>query len=298
MSYNQIIEEIPLISYQFKDNILNLNIIYKNNLEETLQLKELNKNCEICLISFEEKKYMFNIEVKKLICLNCFEKMSKNYKAEEFIKLNIEENYFNQLYNNLLDFQNKFDIQNEIHKKYYVIFSYLFEHFKLLKLKELYNRKLNLNLSLISHIKLNKIILINDDYNINLVNEQSIILFNQFYNDDYKIYYDSNDLLENIKLLKIYKEKDIPINDIYSVNFQLNMKFLINSKEYIKREIIYSLNNYKSNIIPLMTKNINLSYEINIKELRNTIKEFYSKSEIIPSIYLLKRKFAKLSLII
>ena len=50
MSYNQIIEEIPLISYQFKDNILNLNIIYKNNLEETLQLKELNKNCEICLI--------------------------------------------------------------------------------------------------------------------------------------------------------------------------------------------------------------------------------------------------------
>ena len=55
MSYNQIIEEIPLISYQFKDNILNLNIIYKNNLEETLQLKELNKNCEICLISFEEK---------------------------------------------------------------------------------------------------------------------------------------------------------------------------------------------------------------------------------------------------
>ena len=237
---------------------------------------------------------MFNIEVKKLICLNCFEKMSKNYKAEEFIKLNIEENYFNQLYNNLLDFQNKFDIQNEIHKKYYVIFSYLFEHFKLLKLKELYNRKLNLNLSLISHIKLNKIILINDDYNINLVNEQSIILFNQFYNDDYKIYYDSNDLLENIKLLKIYKEKDIPINDIYSVNFQLDMKFLINSKEYIKREIIYSLNNYKSNIIPLMTKNTNLSYEINIKELRNTIKEFYSKSEIIPSIYLLKRKFAKI----
>ena len=43
-----------------------------------------------------------------------------------------------------------------------------------------------------------------------------------------------------------------------------------------------------------MTKNINLSYEINIKELRNTIKEFYSKSEIIPSIYLLKRKFAKI----
>ena len=64
MSYNQIIEEIPLISYQFKDNILNLNIIYKNNLKETIQLKELNKNCEICLISFEEKKYMFNIEVK------------------------------------------------------------------------------------------------------------------------------------------------------------------------------------------------------------------------------------------
>ena len=72
------------------------------------------------------------------------------------------------------------------------------------------------------------------------------------------------------------------------------MKFLINSKEYIKREIIYSLNNYKSNIIPLMTKNTNLSYEINIKELRNTIKEFYSKSEIIPSIYLLKRKFSKI----
>ncbi len=155
--------------------------------------------------------------------------MSKNYKDEEFIKLNIEENSFNQLYNNLLDFQNKFDIQNEIHKKYYVIFSYLFEHFKLLKLKELYNRKLNLNLSLISHIKLDKITLINDDYNINLVNEQSIILFNQFYNDDYKIYYDSNDLLENIKLLKIYKEKDILINDIYSANFQLDMKFLINS---------------------------------------------------------------------
>ncbi len=236
MSYNQIIEEIPLISYQFKDNILNLNIIYKNNLEETLQLKELNKNCEICLISFEEKKYMFNIEVKKLICLNCFEKMSKNYKDEEFIKLNIEENYFNQLYNNLLDFQNKFDIQNEIHKKYYVIFSYLFEHFKSLKLKELYNRKLNLNLSLISHIKLDKITLINDDYNINLVNEQSIILFNQFYNDDYKIYYDSNDLLENMKLLKIYKEKDIPINDINSVNFQLNMKFLLIVKNKLKEK--------------------------------------------------------------
>ena len=39
-------------------------MIYKNNLKETIQLKELNKNCEICLISFEEKKYMFNIEVK------------------------------------------------------------------------------------------------------------------------------------------------------------------------------------------------------------------------------------------
>ncbi len=111
-------------------------------------------------------------------------KNEKNYKGEEFIKLNIEENSFNQLYNNLLDFQNKFHIQNETHKKYYVIFSYLFEHFKSLKLKELYNRKLNLNLSLISHIKLDKITLINDDYNINLVNEQSIILFNQFYNDD------------------------------------------------------------------------------------------------------------------
>ena len=93
-----------------------------------------------------------------------------------------------------------------------------------------------MNLSLISHIKLDKIILINDDYNINLVNEQSIILFNQFYNDDYKIYYDSNDLLENIKLLKIYKEKDIPINDIYSVNFQLNMKFLLIVKNKLKEK--------------------------------------------------------------
>ena len=35
MSYNPIIEEIPLISYQFKENILNLNIIYKNNLKES-----------------------------------------------------------------------------------------------------------------------------------------------------------------------------------------------------------------------------------------------------------------------
>ena len=33
MSYNPIIEEIPLIHYQFKDNILYLNI--KNNLKES-----------------------------------------------------------------------------------------------------------------------------------------------------------------------------------------------------------------------------------------------------------------------
>ena len=294
MSDAQVILEIPLITYQFKDNVLYLTLSYKNNCKERFQLKELNKNCEICSILFEEKKYMFNFEVKKFICINCFEKMSKTYKGDDFLKLNIEENSFNQLFNNLTELQINFIIQNETHKKLYAIFSYLLEHFKILKSKELYNRQLNLNLSLISHIKLDKIILLNDDYNIILVDEQCIILFNEFYNDDYKVYYNSNDLLENYKLLKIYKEKEISFNDIDSLHFQMDMKLLIHNKENIQREIISSLNNSKSNIIPLIIRNTTLSYESNIKELRNVIKEFFSKSEIIPSIYLLKRRFAKL----
>ena len=295
MSDEKIILEIPLVSYQFKDNVLYLCLSYKNNFKDIIiQLKELNKNCEICSILFEEKKYMFNFEVKKFICINCFEKMSTSYKGDDFLKINIKENSFNQFFIKLTDFQNNFNLLNETHKKFYVIFSYFFELFKILKSKELYNKQLYLNLVLISQIKLDKIILLNDNYNIILVDEKCIFLFNQFYNDDYKIYYNSNDLLENYKLLKIYQEKNISINDIDSVHFQLDMKFLIKNKENRQKEIINSLNNYKLNIIPLITININISYESNLEELRNVIKNFFSKKVIIPSIYLLKRKFAKL----
>ena len=280
------IYEIPIFSYKIEEEKLILILYYKNEKEEKIEVQEFEKNCAICSILLQNKNYAYIFHLKKYVCLNCIKTISKFFSGDNFKKLNIGKDLIIKSYEKYIDFNNNFDINNSLTKKFYGIFSYFFENFKLLYSNNLYNKELNINLNAIVKIKFDKINSLNGNCFITSKNGNLFFLFDEFYNEDFKNYYNTEDFLLIFQLIQIYKQYKIKVNNYYNLDFKLDMNKTINELE---RKVDQILTYIKSK-----TDYVNLNYELQLSKLENEIKNYYSKIEYIPLIYLLKRRFSKL----
>ena len=138
------------------------------------------------------------------------------------------------------------------------------------------------------------IIIFTSEYNFQIlsIKEELYILFDKFYNEDFRNYYNSVRLLKLSKLLSIYKMNDInPVRNIGIFKNEINVEIKMNE---IKVENIYSniLNNEKS--INLNKEMINTKYDLNLSKIENIIFNYFNENEIILSNFILKRHISKL----
>ena len=119
------IYEIPIFSYKIEEEKLILILYYKNEKEEKIEVQEFEKNCAICSILLQNKNYAYIFHLKKYVCLNCIKTISKFFSGDNFKKLNIGKDLIIKSYEKYIDFNNNFDINNSLTKKFYGILTKL-----------------------------------------------------------------------------------------------------------------------------------------------------------------------------
>ena len=275
------IEELPLFTYEIEEEEIYLNLIFHCK-KERIKLKELNGICGICLKEYIEKEYAYFFKINDFVCLNCLNNC--------LLKTNLKyENILDQFFQKCLKLEKEFKIFNLIDKKFYGIFSFLFNLFKVLKTKGLFDKNLNINLNLFISVNWNKLSLTYDNYKIILNNGSPIILFNEFYGIDFINYYGLQ-YLEYFDIIEVYKKNNITFKEI-NINF-----ILMNIKSKFDKNLIeYKLETEKK-FYELKLKATKSDYDLNLSKLENLIYNYYSGKEIIPTQYILKRKLAKLIL--
>ena len=275
------IEELPLFTYEIEEEEIYLNLIFHCK-KERIKLKELNGICGICLKEYIEKEYAYFFKINDFVCLNCLNNC--------LLKTNLKyENILDQFFQKCFKLEKEFKILNLIDKKFYGIFSFLFNLFKVLKTKGLFDKNLNINLNLFISVNWNKLSLTYDNYKIILNNGSPIILFNEFYGIDFINYYGLQ-FLEYFDIIEVYKKNNITFKEI-NINF-----ILMNIKSKFDKNLIeYKLETEKK-FYELKLKATKSDYDLNLSKLENLIYNYYSGKEIIPTQYILKRKLAKLIL--
>ncbi len=275
------IEELPLFTYEIEEEEIYLNLIFHCK-KERIKLKELTGLCGICLKEYIEKEYAYFFKINDFVCLNCLNNC--------LLKTNLKyENILDQFFQKCFKLEKEFKILNIIDKKFYGIFSFLLNLFKVLKIKGLFDKNLNINLNLFISVNWNKLSLIYDNYKIILNNGSPIILFNEFYGIDFINYYGLQ-FLEYFDIIEVYKKNNINFKEI-NINF-----ILMNIKSKFDKNLIeYKLETEKK-FYELKLKATKSDYDLNLSKLENLIYNYYSGKEIIPTQYILKRKLAKLIL--
>ena len=286
--------EVPFISYELKKHILYINLTCINQHKRTIEIKkfENNEKCEKCKNVLENKKFEYNIELNKYICLNCAKRNIQNIPNYNFEKID-SEIPFDNLIKKFKDFLTnfKFNIDIQLQKSFYGIFSIFLNDISTLRSLNLFHKILNINISIIFLIKWDKIFLSENDFRIILKNNHPYILFNEFFSEDYLYYYEdeSNDLVKTYKILQLYLENNINC----SSNFRT---LLINNVKYIelKREqLLEKFERFESDIN--LSRNITkTAYNNYLLTLRVLIQNYFNDKETFPSNFVLKRKLCKL----
>ena len=276
------LDELPLFTYEIEEEDIYLNLMYISK-KERIKIKELSKNCGICLKEFNGKEYAYFFIINDYICINCLNNCSlqSNLKYEQIL---------DGLFQKSLKLENEFKISTTIEKKFFSVFSFFFSLFKILKSKGLYDKNLNINLNLFISVNWDKISFTFDNYKIILDKGKPIILFSEFYNTDFVNYYGSFHFLNNIDILEIYK--------IHNISFQeINIKFILMNirLQFNKNHLQILLENEKK-YYELKLNSTKTNYDLNLHIFENLIHRYYNGLEFIPAQYLLKRKLVKFTL--
>ena len=286
--------EVPFISYELKKHILYINLKCINQHKRTIEIKkfENNEKCEKCKNVLENKKFEYNIELNKYICLNCAKRNIQNIPNYNFEKID-SEIPFDNLIKKFKDFLTnfKFNIDIQLQKSFYGIFSIFLNDISTLRSLNLFHKILNINISIIFLIKWDKIFSSENDFRIILKNKLPYILFNEFFGDDYLYYYEdeSNDLVKTYKILQLYLENNI--------NFSSNFRtLLINNIKYIElktEQLLEKFERFESDIN--LSRNITkTTYNNYLLTLRVLMQNYFNDKETFPSNFVLKRKVCKL----
>ena len=292
--YCPICLDIPLITYKVNKFELYIILNCKNEHQQNFKIKnfEYNEKCELCFSLIENKKYEYNLLNNQYNCLNCIKRNKVNLSNKYFKKIDSEnENIILEKYKTFLNSFNLYDEPSYI-KSFYGIFSIIFNDLLNLNNLKLYNEQLNANINLILNLNWNIIFTSEDNFQILLINEEPFILFDKFYNLDFRNYYNSVGLLKLSKLLSIYKKYNInPVNDIGLFKNEINLEIKMNE---MKVETIYNnIINYEK-IINLNKEMIETKYNMNLSKIENIIRNYFHKNEIFLSNFILKRCFIKL----
>ena len=292
--------EVPFILYEFKKQILHINLTCINKHKRTIEIKsfENNEKCKRCGNVLENKAFEYNIELNKYICLNCAKRNIKNIskynfqkfdlKNDELIKKNID-NLIKRFEDFLTNFKCNLDIP--LKKSFHGIFSILLNDICTLRSSNLYHKVLNINISIILNIKWDKLFLTENDFRIILKNNYPYILFNEFFGKDYLYYYKdySKDIVNTYKILQIYLENNI--------NCISNLRDMLENKlNYIELNGVILFNEFKSyeSDIYLLKNITTTTYSNHLLNLRILIQNYFNDKETFPSNFVLKRKLCKL----
>ena len=286
--------DIPLIIYKVKNFELFVTFNCKNEHKQNFKIKnfEHNEKCGLCFSLIENKKYEYDLIHSKYNCLNCSKRSKLNPLNKCLIKIDSEnENILIEKYKTFLNNFNLYEDPAFI-KSFYGIFSILLNDLLYLNDLKLYNEQLKLNINLILNLNWDIIFTSEENFQILLINEEPFILFDKFYNEDFRNYYNSVGLFKLSKLLSIYKKYNInPVKEIGLFKNEINSEIKMNE---MKIENIYNnIINYEK-IINLNKDMIETKYDMNLSKIENIIRNYLYENEIIPSNFILQRRFTKL----
>ena len=286
--------DIPLIIYKVNNFELFVTFNCKNEHEQNFKIKnfEHNEKCGLCFSLIENKKYEYDLIHSKYNCLNCSKRSKLNPLNKCLIKIDSEnENILIEKYKTFLNNFNLYEDPAFI-KSFYGIFSILLNDLLYLNDLKLYNEQLKLNINLILNLNWDIIFTSEENFQILLINEEPFILFDKFYNEDFRNYYNSVGLFKLSKLLSIYKKYNInPVKEIGLFKNEINSEIKMNE---MKIENIYNnIINYEK-IINLNKDMIETKYDMNLSKIENIIRNYLYENEIIPSNFILQRRFTKL----
>ena len=292
--------EVPFILYEFKKQILHINLTCINKHKRTIEIKsfENNEKCKSCGNVLENKEFEYNIELNKYICIHCAKRNKKylsKYNFQKFdsnidklIKKNID-NLIKRFEDFLTKFKYNLDIPSK--KSFYGIFSIFLNDICTLRSSNLYHKVLNINISIILNIKWDKLFLIENDFRIILKNNYPYILFNEFFNDDYLEYYEdeSNDIVKTYQIFQIYLENNINCLS----NFKTLLKNNLKNIEIDGAMLFKEFKSYESDI-NLLKSITTTNYNNHLLNLRILIQNYFNDKETFPSNFVLKIKLCKL----